>query len=65
MLNKTPLANEKSNIYEIDQINSNLLQQIIQSRFISEGVYSIEQFSVGDYRELYVVTKSVLYVVEQ
>jgi S-DNA-T family DNA segregation ATPase FtsK/SpoIIIE len=58
MLNKTPLANEKSNIYEIDQINSNLLQQIIQSRFISEGVYSVEQFSVGDYRELYFTSPS-------
>lgn len=56
IINKTPLINEKSNVYEVDQIDNNLLNQIIQSRFIGEGVYGIEQFSISDYKEQYLFT---------
>jgi S-DNA-T family DNA segregation ATPase FtsK/SpoIIIE len=58
LLNKTPLANEKSNIYEINDINSQLVNQILQSRFIGEGVYCLEQFSMSDYIERYLITPS-------
>jgi S-DNA-T family DNA segregation ATPase FtsK/SpoIIIE len=58
MINKTPLANEKSNVYEIDQIDSKLLQKLIQSRFIGEGVYGLEMFSMPDYREQYFLSPS-------
>lgn len=58
ILNKTPLANEKSNIYEVDNIDSKLISQILQSRFIGEGVFTIEQYSIDDYKERYLVNPS-------
>ena len=58
ILNKTPLANEKCNVYVIDNVDSNLINQIVKSRFIGEGVYSIEQLSVNGYQENYLVTPS-------
>jgi S-DNA-T family DNA segregation ATPase FtsK/SpoIIIE len=58
MINKTPLVNEKSNVYEIDGFSSNLINQILQSRFIGEGVYCLEQLSMPDYREKYLITPS-------
>jgi DNA segregation ATPase FtsK/SpoIIIE, S-DNA-T family len=57
MLNKTPLINERSNIYETS-INDELFKSIIQSRFIGEGVYCLEQFSMSDYTEQYMSTAS-------
>lgn len=58
LINKTPLSNEISNIYELAEINSQLITQIIQSRFISEGVFGLEQYSIDDYREQYLVSPS-------
>jgi DNA segregation ATPase FtsK/SpoIIIE, S-DNA-T family len=57
ILNKTPLQNEKSNVYETT-INDELLKSILQSRFIGEGVYCLEQFSMGDYTEQYFLSPS-------
>jgi S-DNA-T family DNA segregation ATPase FtsK/SpoIIIE len=58
IINKTPLANEKCNVYEIDTVNSHLINQIVQSRFVGEGVYCLEQFSMPDYKEQYLITPS-------
>jgi S-DNA-T family DNA segregation ATPase FtsK/SpoIIIE len=58
LINKTPLTNEKCNIYELDQIDGNVISKIIKSRFIGEGVYSIEQLSMTDYTEKYLVSPS-------
>jgi S-DNA-T family DNA segregation ATPase FtsK/SpoIIIE len=58
IINKTPLANEKSNVYELSEINSQLINQIIQSRFISDGVFGIEQYSIDDYKEQYLFSPS-------
>jgi S-DNA-T family DNA segregation ATPase FtsK/SpoIIIE len=58
LINKTPLTNEKCNIYELDQIDGNVISKIINSRFIGEGIYSIEQFSMPDYTEKYLVSPS-------
>jgi DNA segregation ATPase FtsK/SpoIIIE, S-DNA-T family len=57
IINKTPLQNEKSNVHEVE-INSNLINQILQSRFIGEGVYCLEQLSMPDYKEQYLITPS-------
>jgi DNA segregation ATPase FtsK/SpoIIIE, S-DNA-T family len=57
IINKTPLQNEKSNVHEIE-INFNLISQILQSRFIGEGVYCLEQLSMPDYKEQYLITPS-------
>jgi S-DNA-T family DNA segregation ATPase FtsK/SpoIIIE len=58
IINKTPLANEKCNVYEIDTVNSHLINQIVQSRFVGEGIYCLEQFSMPDYKEQYLITPS-------
>src|SRR5690606_27371162 len=58
LINKTPVVNEKSNIYEIEEINSDMLNRLIQSRFISEGVYALEQLSLPEYSERYVISPS-------
>jgi DNA segregation ATPase FtsK/SpoIIIE, S-DNA-T family len=58
MINKTPLSNKKSNIYELDQFGHNLLQQLTQSRFSGEGVFCLEQLSMPDYSEQYLITPS-------
>jgi DNA segregation ATPase FtsK/SpoIIIE, S-DNA-T family len=57
MLNKTPLQNERSNVYETN-INDELFKSILQSRFIGEGVYCLEQFSMADYIEQYFLSPS-------
>jgi S-DNA-T family DNA segregation ATPase FtsK/SpoIIIE len=54
IINKTPIQNERNNVYEVDSIPLKLIQKVIQSRFISEGVYSFEQLSMPDYNERYV-----------
>jgi S-DNA-T family DNA segregation ATPase FtsK/SpoIIIE len=58
MINKTPVVNEKCNVYELDQINSSLLSQITQSRFVADGVFGIEQYSIDDYMEQYLFSPS-------
>lgn len=58
IIHKTPLVNEKSNIYEIDNIDSQLINSILSDRFIGEGVYCIEQYSIDDYKEQYLSTPS-------
>jgi S-DNA-T family DNA segregation ATPase FtsK/SpoIIIE len=58
MINRTPVVNEKCNVYELDQINSSLLSQITQSRFVADGVFGIEQYSIGDYTEQYLFSPS-------
>jgi hypothetical protein len=32
LINKTPLTNEKCNVYEIDNVDTNLVNQILQSQ---------------------------------
>ncbi|KON87363.1 hypothetical protein AF332_11365 [Sporosarcina globispora] len=58
IINKTPLKNEKSNVYYVDEINSKVINEVIQSRFISEGVYTLEQLSLSEYSERYVISPS-------
>jgi S-DNA-T family DNA segregation ATPase FtsK/SpoIIIE len=58
LINKTPLTNEKCNVYEIDNVDTNLVNQIVQSRFAGEGVFCIEQLSMPDYKEGYYITPS-------
>jgi S-DNA-T family DNA segregation ATPase FtsK/SpoIIIE len=58
LINKTPLTNEKCNVYEIDNVDTNLINQITQSRFAGEGVFCIEQLSMHDYKEGYLITPS-------
>lgn len=58
LLNRTPIENERSNCYSIPEIDNQLLNKIISSRFIGEGVYLIEQFSMTDYSEQYICTPS-------
>lgn len=50
------MANENSNVYELEVIDSYLVSNMIQSRFIGDGVFGIEQYNVGDYREQYLFT---------
>jgi len=57
-LNKTPVQNEYSNAYEIEDVNQQLIKDILHSRFISEGIYSIEQYSIGEYVENYITSPS-------
>jgi DNA segregation ATPase FtsK/SpoIIIE, S-DNA-T family len=57
IIHKTPLANEKTNVYEVE-FDSNLVKQVLQSRFIGEGVYCLEQYSIDDYNERYLITPS-------
>lgn len=58
IINKTPLVNEKSNVYEVEEINSKTLNQVIQSRFISEGIFTLEQLSLSEYSEKYITSPS-------
>ncbi|PLR99623.1 FtsK/SpoIIIE domain-containing protein [Bacillus sp. T33-2] len=58
IINKTPLANDKESVYEIEEINDGLIGKILGSRFIPEGVYCIEQLSMQDYKEQYLITPS-------
>ncbi len=58
LLNRTPIENERSNCYSVSEIDNQLLNKIISSRFIGEGVYLIEQFSMPEYSEQYVCTPS-------
>jgi S-DNA-T family DNA segregation ATPase FtsK/SpoIIIE len=58
IINKTPLTNEKCNVYEIDNVDANLINQITQSRFAGDGVFCIEQLSMSDYKEGYLITPS-------
>jgi S-DNA-T family DNA segregation ATPase FtsK/SpoIIIE len=52
------LTNEKSNVYEVDEINNHSINELLQSRFIGEGVFALEQFSMSDYTERYLITPS-------
>lgn len=56
IFNKTPTQNKYNRIYDVE-INSDLFRQVLQSKFIGEGVYAFEQFSMPDnYCEQYLVT---------
>lgn len=57
-VNKTPLENEKTNVYEIEEFNHHTLKQLLQSRFIAEGVYGFEKYSIDDYKEEYFFSPS-------
>jgi DNA segregation ATPase FtsK/SpoIIIE, S-DNA-T family len=56
IIHKTPLYNEKSKVFEVDEVSSRFVQKVLQSRFIGEGVYGIEQFSMPGYKEVYLFT---------
>lgn len=56
-LTKTPIQNERSNIYETN-INDELIKTILSSRFIGDGLYCLEQFSMSEYTEQYYITPS-------
>lgn len=57
-LHKTPLINEKNNVYETEGISFRILNKLLRSRFIGEGVYGIEKFSAPNYKEEYLITPS-------
>jgi hypothetical protein len=40
LINKTPLTNDKCNVYEIDNVDTNLVNQIVQSDLQEKG-YSV------------------------
>lgn len=58
VINKTPLRNELNNSYEIESISGDILKSILHSRFIPEGVYSLEQLHLTDYSEYSLHTPS-------
>jgi S-DNA-T family DNA segregation ATPase FtsK/SpoIIIE len=58
ILNKTPVQNEYSNVYEIEDVNQQLLKSILHSRFISDGIYTLEQYSSDGYSETYFTSPS-------
>jgi DNA segregation ATPase FtsK/SpoIIIE, S-DNA-T family len=58
IINKTPLKNELTNVYEIDSFSLDTLKRILQSRFISEGVYTIEKLQISGTSEHYLSTPS-------
>jgi len=58
MLNKTPTENEYTNVYEIETVDKNLITKLIKSRFIGDGIYTMEQLSLVDYKELYLTSPS-------
>jgi DNA segregation ATPase FtsK/SpoIIIE, S-DNA-T family len=57
MITKTPIQNESCNIYETT-IDENLIQSILTNRFIGEGVFCLEQLSLPDYSEQYLISPS-------
>ena len=58
IIHKTPLVNDKSNVYDLDHIDSKVISTILQSRFIGDGVFGIEQYSIDDYKEQYLYSPS-------
>lgn len=58
VLNKTPSQNEYTNVYKIEDVNHSVIKNILQSRFIADGIYSIEQYSSSDYSEVYLSSPS-------
>ncbi|MEH7374062.1 FtsK/SpoIIIE domain-containing protein [Neobacillus drentensis] len=58
MRNKTHIANEKTNVYEIEEMDNKLLKEILDSRFIAEGVYGFEKYNIDDYKEEYLFSPS-------
>jgi S-DNA-T family DNA segregation ATPase FtsK/SpoIIIE len=57
-INKTPLYNSKSYLYEDIEIPT-FLQQVCQSKLSSEGVYGIESLIIDDYSEEAVLTPQI------
>lgn len=53
---KSPIKNESNNVYALDNINDNTIHQLLKSRFISDNVYGIEQFSDGEYAEQFFIS---------
>jgi len=53
---KSPIKNETNNIYALDRINDKTIHQLLKSRFISDNVYAIEQFSDGEYAEQFFIS---------
>ncbi|MEM5009273.1 FtsK/SpoIIIE domain-containing protein [Niallia taxi] len=53
---KTPINNEQNNLYYLDKLNDSLYKSILRSKFISDNVYGIEQYSDGDYEEQFLFT---------
>lgn len=58
IINKTPMKNERSDVYSIDDINATVISNLLQSRFIEDGVYAIEIFTSDGYREIYLAAPS-------
>lgn len=53
---KSPIKNESNNVYALDSINDKTIHQLLKSRFISDNVYGIEQFSDGEYAEQFLIS---------
>jgi DNA segregation ATPase FtsK/SpoIIIE, S-DNA-T family len=55
---KTPIKNEMSNHYYLEEVNTDAIHQILSSRFITEGVYTLEKFQLNDIEEVYLTLPS-------
>jgi len=53
---KSPIKNESNNIYALENINDDIIHRLLKSRFISDNVYGIEQFSDGEYAEQFLIS---------
>jgi len=53
---KSPIANESNTVYLLDEINDNTIQNILNSRFISDSIYALEQYSDGEYMENFFIS---------
>lgn len=58
IINKTPIQNKFVNVYEIDQVDSDVIKNVLGSRFIGEGVYCMEMYVANEYVEQYLITPS-------
>ncbi|MEI2465019.1 FtsK/SpoIIIE domain-containing protein [Niallia taxi] len=53
---KSPIKNESNNVYALENINDDIIHHLLKSRFISDNVYGIEQFSDGEYAEQFLIS---------
>ncbi|MGD7047059.1 hypothetical protein FZC83_02255 [Rossellomorea marisflavi] len=57
-VSKQCLTNKRSNAYKLSEINTQTLHSILESRFIAEGVYSLNTLYVYGVAESYLITPS-------
>ncbi|MFS1518528.1 FtsK/SpoIIIE domain-containing protein [Bacillus sp. SCS-151] len=59
-LYKTPVKNSSAIIKKIDRIDETLIQSLLTSPYLGEGVFGYEQFSTGKEVEGYIITPSIV-----